>query len=135
MAGPGGGDVTSVVDSQCSGVQRLTDGLGPALLVRTGVVPSVFGAPMQLIDDRPVTDGLLVPLHGDEDGLRLVAAGEHEVDIEQPRLRNDLGHVRARFGDSQLPNLRLTHATRIHTSPVVMSVGLYNSDRKSTRLN
>lgn len=82
---------------------------------------------LERLEAGAVLEGALVELGRYEDGLRLLAASEHDLQPEQAHLRDDLGQVGACVGDSHSLHIGLTHATRIHTSPVVISVALYNS--------
>lgn len=74
----------------------------------------------------------LVPVVGDEDGLRLVATREHDVLAEQSDLRNDLGEVVPDLGHSHALFGGRSHALRIHTRPTSKSVALYNSGVNET---
>lgn len=92
--------------------------------VAAGQVPAARGGASGLAQcgARP-----LVPIVGDEDGLRLVPAREHDVLAEQPDLRDDLGEVVPDLGHSHALFGGRIHALRIHTRRTFKSVALYNS--------
>lgn len=111
------------------GPLRLVNDIGEALQRRVAVF-SLSEHLQRCFGDAPVCERLLVPLHGDEHGLRLVAACEDDGGTEETHLGDDLGHVRAGVGDAHLASDGFTHASRIHTGPMRKSVALYNRTQR-----
>lgn len=68
----------------------------------------------------------------DHSDLRLVTAGQYNGLPEQAHLSGELGEIRSRLCDAQVPEFGHVHALRIQESFLVQRDGLYNSPVSKT---